>query len=58
MSEVPKKLPTFILELFDSIIVPQYAEIRMVTNSLPLNFKNAAKSFSFNRLNQTVENLK
>ena len=50
-------MPTFIPELFDSI-APQNAEIRTVTNSLPLNFENSAKSLFFNWLNQTDENLK
>lgn len=44
-------------ELFDSI-APQNAEIRTVTNSLPLNLKNSAKSLFCNRLSQTDENLK
>jgi hypothetical protein len=44
-------------ELFDSI-APQNAEIRTVTNSLPLNLKNSAKGLFFNRLSQTDENLK
>ncbi|MDR3061933.1 MAG: hypothetical protein LBU57_07455 [Dysgonamonadaceae bacterium] len=57
MLEIPKKLPTFIPELFDSI-APQNAEICTVTNSLPLNFKNSAKNLFFNRLCQTDENLK
>jgi hypothetical protein len=43
-------------ELFD-YIAPQNAEIRTVTNSLPLDLKNSAKSLFFNRLNQTDENL-
>lgn len=52
MLEVPKKLPTFTAELFDSI-APQNAEIRTVTNSLPLILKNSAKSLFFNWLNKT-----
>lgn len=52
MLEVPKKLPTFTAELFDSI-APQNAEIRTVTKSLLLYFKNSAKGLSLNRLNQT-----
>ena len=44
-------------ELFDSI-APQNAEIHTVTNSLPLNLKNSAKSLFFNRLSHTDENLK
>jgi hypothetical protein len=44
-------------ELFDSI-APQNAEIRTVTNSLPLKSENSAKSLFFNRLYQTDENLK
>lgn len=44
-------------ELFDSI-APQNAEIRTVTNSLPLILKNSAKSLFFNWLSQTDENLK
>lgn len=55
--KISQKLPIFIPELFDSI-APQNAEIRTVTNSLPLNFKNFAKSLFFNRLSQTDENLK
>jgi hypothetical protein len=50
-------LLTFTAELFDSI-APQNAEIRMVTNSLPLNLNSSAKSLFFNRLSQTGENLK
>ena len=57
MLEVPKKLPTFTAELFDSI-APQNAEIRTVTKSLLLKFKNSAKGLFFNRLSQTDENLK
>jgi len=44
-------------ELFDSI-APQNAEIRTVTNSLPLNSENLSKSLFFNWLSQTDENLK
>ena len=44
-------------ELFDSI-APQNAEIRTVTNSLPLNPNNSAKSLFFNRLSKTDDNLK
>jgi hypothetical protein len=44
-------------ELFDSI-APQNAEIRTVTNSLPLKYENSAKSLSLNRLCKTDENLK
>lgn len=57
MFGVQKKLPTFTPELFDSI-APQNAEIRTVTKSLPLKFKNSAKGLFLNRLNQTDENLK
>ena len=57
MLEVPKKLPTFTAELFDSI-VPQNAEICTVTKSLLLNLKNSAKDLFLNRLSQTDENLK
>ncbi|MDL2305084.1 hypothetical protein LJC72_07065 [Bacteroides sp. OttesenSCG-928-D19] len=57
MLEVPKKLPTFTTELFDSI-APQNAEIRTVTKSLPLKIKNYAKGLFFNWLSQTDENLK
>jgi hypothetical protein len=42
-------------ELFDSI-APQYAKIRTVTNSLPLNFKNLFKSLFLNRLYKIGEN--
>lgn len=44
-------------ELFDSI-APQNAEIRTVTNSLPLNSENFAKSLFLNRLYQIGEKLK
>lgn len=44
-----QEIPTFVFELFDCI-VPQNAEIRMVTKSLLLNFKNSAKSLLLNRL--------
>jgi hypothetical protein len=44
-------------ELFDSI-APQNAEIRTVTNSLPLKSENSFKSLFINRLYQTGENLK
>jgi hypothetical protein len=44
-------------ELFDSI-APQNAEIRTVTNSLPLNSENLLKSLFLNRLSQTDKNLK
>lgn len=57
MLGIPKKLLTFIPELFDGI-APQNAEIRTVTKSLSLNIKNSVKSLFFNRLNQTHENLK
>lgn len=57
MLEVPKKLPTFTAELFDSK-APQNAEIRTITKSLPLKFKNSAKCLFFNRLSQTDQNLK
>ncbi|KAA6323318.1 hypothetical protein EZS27_027235 [termite gut metagenome] len=48
---------TFTAELFDTI-APQNAENCTVTNSLPLNLNNSAKSLFFNRLSQTDENLK
>lgn len=57
MLEVPNKLPTFTAELFDSI-TPQNAEIRTVTKSLLLKFKNSAKGLFFNWFTQTDENLK
>mgnify|MGYP001452955496 CR=1 FL=1 len=57
MLEVPKKFRVFIPELFDST-APQIAGIRTVTNSLPLKFKNSAKSLFINRLCQNDENLK
>jgi len=41
MLEIPKKLLTFIPELFDSI-APQNAEIRTVAKSLPQHFQNFA----------------
>jgi hypothetical protein len=44
-------------ELFDSI-APQNAEIRTVTNSLPLKSEKFTKSLFLNRLYQTGENLK
>jgi len=53
----PKKLPTFTVELFDSI-AQQSAEIQTVTKSLLLKFKNSAKGLFFNWLSQTDENLK
>ena len=57
MLEVPKKLPTFTTELFDSIEL-QNAEIGTVTKSLPLKFKNSAKGLFLNRLSQIDKNLK
>lgn len=44
-------------ELFDSITT-QNAEIRTITKSLLLKFKNSAKGLFLNRLCQTDENLK
>lgn len=55
--EVPKKLRTFTPGLFDSI-VPQIAEIRTVTNSLPLKSENSVKSLFFDWLSRTDKNCK
>ncbi|WP_163219010.1 hypothetical protein [Bacteroides sp. 224] len=55
MLEVPKKSSTFTAELFDSI-TPQNAEIRTVTKSLLLKFKNSVKGLFLNQLSQTDEN--
>ena len=45
------------VELFDSI-APQTAEIRTVSNSLPLFLKYSVNCLFLKRLYQTVENLK
>lgn len=44
-------------ELFDSN-APQNAEIRIVTNSLPLKSENSLKGLFFNRFSQIDDNLK
>lgn len=57
MLEIPKKSLTLTAELFDSI-APKNAEIRTVTKSLLLKFKNYAKGLFLNRSSQTDEKLK
>lgn len=49
MLEIPKKFPTLIPELFDSI-APQSAEIRTVAKSLPNFSKNQANNLLIRRL--------